>query len=99
MDVTGEISGGNERTHYYLNFGMDYNNDLVKYGEAKNNYDLRFNVRGNVDMQLASWLKATTNAAVVYTNQYRVEVLTKTVSGLLQEPCAPTGSHPCCPST
>lgn len=71
VDVTGEISGGNERTHYYLNFGMDYNNDLVKYGEAKNNYDLRFNVRGNVDMQLASWLKATTNAAVVYTNQYR----------------------------
>ena len=71
VDVTGEISGGNERTHYYLNFGMDYNNDLVKYGDAKNNHDLRFNVRGNVDMKLASWLKATTNAAVVYTNQYR----------------------------
>ena len=50
---------------------MDYNNDLVKYGDAKNNHDLRFNVRGNVDMKLASWLKATTNAAVVYTNQYR----------------------------
>lgn len=69
-DVTGEVYGGNDRTHYYLNFGMDYNNSLLKYGEAKNAYDMRFNVRGNVDMTLASWLKATTNAAVVFTNQY-----------------------------
>lgn len=69
-DVTGEIYGGNEKTHYYVNFGMDYQNDLLKYGEAKNNYDLRFNVRGNVDMQLTSWLKATTNAAMIFTNQY-----------------------------
>lgn len=69
-DVTGEVTGGNEKTHYYLNFGMNYNNDLLKWGEAKNNYDMTFNVRGNVDMQLASWLKASTNAAVVYTNQY-----------------------------
>lgn len=69
-DVTGEVTGGNERTHYYLNFGMNYNNDLIKWGEAKNNYDMTFNVRGNVDMKLTSWLKASTNAAVVYTNQY-----------------------------
>lgn len=69
-DVTGEVSGGNERTQYYLNFGMNYNNDLIKWGEAKNNYDMTFNVRGNVDMKLTSWLKASTNAAVVYTNQY-----------------------------
>ncbi len=69
-DMTGEVYGGNERTHYYLNFGMDYSNDLLKYGESKNAYNMRFNVRGNVDMTLASWLKATTNAAIVYTNQY-----------------------------
>lgn len=69
-DVTSEVTGGNERTHYYLNFGMNYNNDLIKWGEAKNNYDMTFNVRGNVDMKLTSWLKASTNAAVVYTNQY-----------------------------
>src|SRR5699024_2096610 len=30
-DVTGEVYGGNDRTHYYLNFGMDYSNDLLKY--------------------------------------------------------------------
>lgn len=69
-DVTGEVYGGNERTHYYLNFGMDYRNDLLKYGESKNAYDMRFNVRANVDMTLAPWLKASTNAAVIFSNQY-----------------------------
>ena len=49
---------------------MDYSNDQLKYGESNNAYNMRFNVRGNVDMTLASWLKATTNAAVVFTNQY-----------------------------
>lgn len=69
-DVTGEIYGGNDKTRYYLNFGMDYNNDILKYGEAKNAYDLNLNVRGNVDMTLSSWLKATTNAAVIINNQH-----------------------------
>ena len=70
-DVTGEVYGGNERTHYYLNFGMDYSNDLLKYGESKKAYDMSFNVRGNVDMALASWLKATTNAAIIFDNSYQ----------------------------
>ncbi|NMA73416.1 MAG: SusC/RagA family TonB-linked outer membrane protein, partial [Bacteroidales bacterium] len=69
-DMIGEVYGGNDRTHYYLNFGMDYSNDILKYGESKNAYNMRFNVRGNVDMALASWLKSTANAAVVLTNQY-----------------------------
>ncbi len=34
-DVTGEVYGGNEKTHYYLNFGMNYANSLLKYGESK----------------------------------------------------------------
>lgn len=70
-DVTGEVYGGNEKTQYYLNFGVNYANSLLKYGEAKNAYDLSFNVRGNVDMSLASWLKATTNAAVIFDNSYQ----------------------------
>ena len=68
--VTGEVYGGNEKTHYYLDFGMSHNNSLLKYGEAKKAYDLSFNVRGNVDMSLASWLKASTNAAVIFNNSY-----------------------------
>lgn len=70
-DVTGEVYGGNEKTHYYLNFGMNYANSLLKYGESKKAYDMSFNVRGNVDMALASWLKATTNAAIIFDNSYQ----------------------------
>lgn len=70
-DVTGEVYGGNERTRYYLNFGMNYANSLLKYGESKKAYDMSFNVRGNVDMALASWLKASTNAAIIFDNSYQ----------------------------
>ena len=68
--ATGEVYGGNEKTQYYLDFGMKYSNSIVKYGESNKAYGLNFNVRGNVDMTLASWLKASTNAAVVYSNNY-----------------------------
>ena len=47
-----------KKTHYYLNFGMNYANSLLKYGESKKAYDMSFNVRGNVDMTLAPWLKS-----------------------------------------
>lgn len=70
-DVTGEVYGGNERTRYYLNFGMNYANSLLKHGEAKKAYDMSFNVRGNVDMALTSWLKASTNAAMIFDNSYQ----------------------------
>ncbi len=69
-NVTGEVYGGNDKTHYYLDMGMDYSNSLLKYGESKNAYDMSFNLRGNVDMTLTSWLKASTNAAVIYNNSY-----------------------------
>lgn len=69
-DLSAEVYGGNERTHYYFNIGADYSNDLLKYGEGKKNNNLRLNVRGNVDMNITSWLKATTNAAVIHTDQY-----------------------------
>ncbi len=69
-DFTGEVYGGNDKTQYYLNLGIDYNNSILKYGEASKAHDLNFNVRGNVDMQLASWLKAQTNAAFIYNDNY-----------------------------
>src|SRR5690606_41941861 len=36
-DVTAEISGGNNRTRYYTNLGLAKNNDILKYGDTKNN--------------------------------------------------------------
>lgn len=69
-DATGEISGGNERARFYTNFGMRYNNSLMKYGEQKNNNDLQFNIRANIDMNLTSWLTASADAAVVFDDGY-----------------------------
>jgi TonB-linked SusC/RagA family outer membrane protein len=69
-DVTTEISGGNEKARYYSNFGMTYNNSIMNYGEHKNNKDLRFNVRANVDMDLTKWLSASSDVAVVFTDSY-----------------------------
>ncbi|MBC5605209.1 SusC/RagA family TonB-linked outer membrane protein [Bacteroides difficilis] len=69
-DATAEIYGGNERTRYYTNFGMTYNNSLMKYGEQKKNKDLEFNVRANVDMNLTKWLTASADAVAIYHNNY-----------------------------
>lgn len=68
--ANGEIRGGNERTHYYMNVGLKYTNGLVKIGDHKNDNTLRFNVRGNVDMQITDWLKGYTNASVLVNDDY-----------------------------
>ena len=70
-DATAEVYGGNERVRYYSNFGMSYKNGLLKYGEQKKDNDMRFNVRANVDMDLTSWLTASTDASVVFLDTYR----------------------------
>jgi TonB-linked SusC/RagA family outer membrane protein len=70
-DITGEISGGNDRTRYYSNFGVSYNNSLMKYGEQKKNNDLRYNIRANVDMDLTDWLKASADAVAIFSDNYR----------------------------
>ncbi|MDE6549053.1 MAG: SusC/RagA family TonB-linked outer membrane protein [Muribaculaceae bacterium] len=64
-DITGEVYGGTEKTKYYLNLGVDYANDLLKYGQHSKSNTFNFNVRGNVDMTIAKWLRATTNAAII----------------------------------
>jgi TonB-linked SusC/RagA family outer membrane protein len=69
-DATGEMKGGNENARYYANFGMSYNNSLMKYGDQKNNNDYKFYVRANVDMKLSKWLTASTDANVTIANSY-----------------------------
>ncbi|OJU55040.1 MAG: SusC/RagA family protein [Bacteroidales bacterium 45-6] len=69
-DATMEVSGGTERVRYYSNFGMSYNNSLIKYGEQSKNNDMRFNVRANLDMDLNEWLSASADAVVVVSDNY-----------------------------
>jgi TonB-linked SusC/RagA family outer membrane protein len=69
-DVTTEISGGDDFARYYSNFGMVYNNSLMKTGYQAKNKDLAFNVRANIDMNLTDWLTASTNAVVTLSDNY-----------------------------
>lgn len=70
-DATGEITGGNRNARYYSNFGLAYNNGLLKYVDGKGDNDLQFNVRTNVDMRLTDWLTAAVDAAVTMNDSYR----------------------------
>ncbi len=70
-DLTAEVSGGNKFARYYTNFGASFNNNLIKYGEQKNNRDSRYNVRANVDMNITDWLYATANASIIFQDSYR----------------------------
>jgi TonB-linked SusC/RagA family outer membrane protein len=66
-DVTAEISGGNERARYYTNLGYNSTGGLLNFGEGKNNDgNNRFNIRGNVDMNINSFLSATVDASAIF---------------------------------
>ncbi|GGG94549.1 SusC/RagA family TonB-linked outer membrane protein [Pedobacter zeae] len=68
-DGVAEISGGNERARYYTNVGFVSTGSLINFGEAKeNNTTERFNIRGNVDMQLTKALKARVDASAVFSS-------------------------------
>ena len=68
-NAVAEISGGNERARYYTNLGFTSNGSLLNFGEAKNNNTSdRFNIRGNVDMQLTKVIKAKVDASAVFSS-------------------------------
>ena len=67
-DVTAEIEGGNDRAKFYANVSYYRQGDFMNFGESKNNYVDRFNVRGNVDMKINNFITAYVNANATYYN-------------------------------
>ena len=65
-DATAEIQGGNDRTRFYANVSYYRTGDFLNFGEAKDNYTDRFNVRGNVDMRINNFLTAYVNANATF---------------------------------
>jgi len=61
-EATAEIEGGGKRAHFYSNINYYRNGDYLKFGEAKNNYTSRFNVRGNVDVNISDDITAYVDA-------------------------------------
>ena len=68
-DATVEIEGGNDRAKFYSNVSYYRQGDFLNFGQAKNNYTDRFNVRGNVDMKINQYITAFVNANATYYNQ------------------------------
>lgn len=68
-DANIEITGGNKTARYYtaVNF-MSQQDALQEFGEAANNNNNRFNVRGNVDINISDRISATIGANAIYNN-------------------------------
>ena len=66
-DATAEVSGGNERTQYYTNFGFWSAGSLLNFGEAvDNNTSNRFNMRGNINVKLNKIISLNVDAAASF---------------------------------
>ena len=66
--IMTELSGGNEVTTYYSNVGWEHSGSLLNFGEGKTAQLNRFNIRGNVDMKINSWIKSSLDAVAVFNN-------------------------------
>ena len=65
---TLEIQGGGTRAHFYTNINYYRIEDLLNFGEAKENYTDRFSVRGNVDLVINKQVKGYANASATFYN-------------------------------
>lgn len=63
-----EISGGNETARYYTNVGFMREGTVLDFGEATKNANERFNVRGNIDLNLNDFISAKVDAAAIFQN-------------------------------
>lgn len=70
-DVTAEIQGGGQRAHFYTNINYYRSEDLLNFGNAKDNYTDRFSVRGNVDLTLNKLIKCFANASATFYNNHK----------------------------
>jgi TonB-linked SusC/RagA family outer membrane protein len=67
-DATVEIQGGGNRAHFYTNINYYRLEDLLNFGNAKDNYTDRFSVRGNVDLVVNKVVKGFANASATFYN-------------------------------
>jgi TonB-linked SusC/RagA family outer membrane protein len=63
-----EFSGGNNVARYYANVGWEESGSLLGFGEGKDSKYDKFNVRGNVDLRINSFIKTALDAAAVIVN-------------------------------
>ena len=67
-DGVAEISGGNHLAQFYSNVSYYRVGDYMNFGESKNNYTDRLDVRGNVDLHISDYVSGFVNATATYYN-------------------------------
>jgi TonB-linked SusC/RagA family outer membrane protein len=68
QDATVEISGGNDRARYYTNIGAMSEGSVLNFGQAAQNGNDRFNVRGNIDININEYISAKVDGAAIFNN-------------------------------
>ena len=68
---TLEIQGGGQRAHFYTNINYYRTEDLINFGNAKDNYTDRFSVRGNVDLVVNKVITGFANASATFYNAHQ----------------------------
>lgn len=67
--TTAEFSGGNNVAKYYANVGWEQTGSFLNFGQGKDSKLNRFNVRGNVDLKINSFIKTSLDAVAVIANE------------------------------
>jgi TonB-linked SusC/RagA family outer membrane protein len=70
-NLNAEFNAGNKSARFYSNIGWLYNTTILNVGEAKNETDNRFNIRGNVDLNLNKYISSSIDISAVMKNSRR----------------------------
>ena len=65
-----EVTGGSQRMKYYTTTGYYRESSLLKVGNTEDNFTSRFFVRGNIDVELNSFLSFKADANVTFYDSY-----------------------------
>lgn len=63
-NIYGELSGGNEKTQYFMNLGLKHNDGWIKMGN--NDQQNILNFRGKVNFNVNSWLSMNAEVVTVF---------------------------------
>ena len=66
--VMTEVSGGNSVATYYSNLGWEQTGSLLNFGEGESAKQNKINVRGNIDLNINSWIKSAIDVVGFFNN-------------------------------
>lgn len=61
-----QFTGGGKFATFYALVGLYHSDDILNFGEGKNNGTTRLNVRGNIDLRLNDWVTGWVNTSATF---------------------------------